>query len=129
MIRPTPEQLAARKAWVAALRSGKYEQGCETLGAWCCLGVACDVSGKRFRKNANFAPKAVVVDWLGFPRSLEYDDVGNPTGHDIELRQPVPYTGARESASLAVLNDAGLTFLQIADLIEAEHIKPYEGEA
>lgn len=34
--------------WVAALRSGKYEQGHEYLnkdGKFCCLGVLCDVAG------------------------------------------------------------------------------------
>lgn len=34
--------------WIVALRSGKYEQGHRRLhrdGKFCCLGVACDVSG------------------------------------------------------------------------------------
>ena len=36
-------------ALVAALRSGRYEQGHNRLkdeyGGYCCLGVACDISG------------------------------------------------------------------------------------
>ena len=38
----TPEQ----KQWIAALRSGAYEQGTEWLekdGKFCCLGVACNL--------------------------------------------------------------------------------------
>ena len=50
----TKKQLANRKKWVAALRSGKFKQGKKQLKAnnkFCCLGVACelfkdDVSGK-----------------------------------------------------------------------------------
>jgi len=45
----TPEQLLARRKWVDALRSGKYAQTTGTLRdqhGFCCLGVACDVSGK-----------------------------------------------------------------------------------
>lgn len=37
-----------RDKWVAALRSGKYEQGQKTLvrdNRYCCLGVLCDVAG------------------------------------------------------------------------------------
>lgn len=37
-----------QKAWIAALRSGKYKQGQNWLnndGKLCCLGVACEVMG------------------------------------------------------------------------------------
>lgn len=43
----TKAQIAARKKWVKALRSGGYQQGQNKLknheGAFCCLGVACDL--------------------------------------------------------------------------------------
>lgn len=46
------EQAEHRKEWVKALRSGKYEQAKGTLKQtdggreqFCCLGVACDISG------------------------------------------------------------------------------------
>ncbi len=46
----TLEQMKAnRKAWVEALRSGKYQQTTGTLTdqeGYCCLGVACLVAGK-----------------------------------------------------------------------------------
>jgi len=50
-----------RRAWVKALRSGKYKQGEEQLRnenedgdrMHCCLGVLCEVQGVRYE---NFAP-------------------------------------------------------------------------
>ena len=42
---------ALKKAWVEALRSGKYKQGRLALydkhnESYCCLGVLCKVAGK-----------------------------------------------------------------------------------
>jgi hypothetical protein len=39
-----------KKRWIAALRSGEYKQGKHKLhrtedGSYCCLGVACKISG------------------------------------------------------------------------------------
>ena len=46
----TPE---LKSKWLAALRSGKYQQGHETLhptfDRFCCLGVLCDVAGYEWR--------------------------------------------------------------------------------
>lgn len=45
---------AFKKKWVAALRSGKFEQGQCTLRdgkQYCCLGVACAVGGKQPKNN------------------------------------------------------------------------------
>lgn len=43
---------ALRDEWVAALRSGKYEQGTGKLRTdddhWCCLGVLSDVAGVKW---------------------------------------------------------------------------------
>jgi len=58
-----------------ALESGKYEQGTHALcadGEYCCLGVACDVSGlgdwsdddTYLEYRINLPP--VVMEWLGF---------------------------------------------------------------
>lgn len=107
------------RAWVAALRSGKYKQGQGCLRnamAYCCLGVACDTfrkadgSGKwshgafLLEGNAynNFLPKPV-AKWLGINNSD-------------------PYLGMNRAT---VLNDRQKrTFDQIADAIEAEFLKP-----
>jgi hypothetical protein len=44
--------IEVRDRWVAALRSGEYEQGTgefEHKGRYCCLGVLCDVMGQPVR--------------------------------------------------------------------------------
>lgn len=134
------------RKWVAALRSGEYEQ---TKGAlrrdggdsgrvgYCCLGVACDVSGlgewvqasedgeqeygydilayrvEGYAENdINYDAEAVmhpaVRDWLGVP------DL-NP-----DVYQPGSDGGAYP---LAYFNDTeSLDFAAIADLIEHEFL-------
>lgn len=112
--------------WVAALRSGKYEQTYTLLhdggGCYCCLGVLCDISGLgQWVERPDGAPEYVVgafsaddipphavLDWAGFeagPKtilripSVSIDDVDNQL-HDH--------------------NDAGRSFAAIADAIEAQ---------
>lgn len=44
----TKEQIKNNRKWIKALRSGRYEQGISRLrtdDSYCCLGVACDISG------------------------------------------------------------------------------------
>lgn len=103
---------------VTALRSGTYRQGRERLRAedeFCCLGVACEVSkvGKwcdgygylASKEQPRFSslPDAVrdALGWATCDGRLEYD------------------TDMYFCWTLAHLNDAGLTFDQIADCIEA----------
>lgn len=106
-----------KKLWIAALRSGKYDQGKHSLKKkddFCCLGVLCDISEvncwSKITKDGLFAydndtavlPKSV-IDWAG-----------------LEDRVPsVEYCG--KQYNLVELNDeAGLTFEEIADIIERE---------
>lgn len=106
--------------WVAALRSGKYQQGLGYLsrnGCFCCLGVLCDlaakdgvckwdaskIAGRLFIDESDVALPQVVREWAGVlsanPR-LIYDDIDIPVSE---------------------LNDEiGLKFPQIADLIEEQ---------
>lgn len=114
----------ARK-WVAALRSGKYEQQREArlcvAGQYCCLGVACEVyidAGHVLQKTTSGKAEAVcyagelagipdaVARWLGInitDGGLGYyrDEFGNPR-------------------ALASDNDDDKTFSEIADIIESE---------
>lgn len=123
--------------WVDALRSGEFKQGkhrLRTVNAdgpdeFCCLGVACEISGVvEFRQkpgsegsmlpaswryedasgsgNGTLLPWAV-MEWLGFSKA-------NPA---------VEYQGRSGGVQLAELNDArGLSFNEIADLIEAQYL-------
>jgi hypothetical protein len=109
--------------WVAALRGGEYGQGHGHLhgreGSMCCLGVLCDLHANetgggwrrggdgydlaaRYLGERNYLPEEV-VRWSGLP---------DRTGGLVEIR------GAREK--LPVHNDAGRTFAEIADAIEAQ---------
>jgi len=103
------------KLWVEALRSGEYEQGKDCLSngdEFCCLGVACDLYSKynkpilfilengvkSYDGDTVFLP-FVVQDWLGLKS----------------------HSGVFSNAnSLAQMNDGGLTFKEIADMIESE---------
>lgn len=124
----TPNIENIRK-WVDALRSGDYQQGQGALHKivsedehyYCCLGVACDLSGvsinKTARKNSfglgvlvrygeqaefSSAPNEV-LDWLGF-------DANNKIFF--------------QDYSLIDLNDdLKFTFDQIADIIEDTFLK------
>lgn len=111
------------RLWVAALRSGDYEQGTETLhnkadNTWCCLGVACDVARRNglelssipfsddacgdyewFDSQCEYLPPSV-KDWLGVPNVN-------------------PQLGNRSAIDWNDFHYA--TFEYIADLIETEY--------
>jgi len=110
------------KAWVAALRSGKYEQAKGRLRSpgnhFCCLGVACELAvaagvipaaeWSPDREEWTYGGKSgtlppVVRNWLGLRR----EDGGYKSG-------PTSY------GSLSGLNDAGGSFKRIAYIIESE---------
>lgn len=110
--------------WLEALRSGKFRQGTRMLRSreadeYCCLGVACEISGLGKWENyhnladtyvvsANDSATGVLPDavrrWLG----LKAED-GRFT--DSETGYP---------RWLVSLNDSGVPFSDIADLIESE---------
>lgn len=118
----------AEVALVEALRSGRYQQtkgcliamGADKVVSHCCLGVACDLSRKgqwmdyRYQDNTR-APRGeadcsdvyltyAVQQELGWSRAglLEF-----AVRNDSVL------------ATLALLNDFGFSFSQLADIIEA----------
>lgn len=92
------------RKWVAALRSGKYEQTTSFLydnGRYCCLGVLCEIAGiqhegRFFDGEDNFLP-ARAKDWIGV---FDSD----------------PLIGPNEASALN--DEHGKTFSEIADLIE-----------
>lgn len=114
--------------WVAALRSGEYKQGTEHLhsgDSFCCLGVLCDLYAKEhpangkwelvrndvfeFRNAAGVGAVQIlprdVVKWAKLPDS-------NPM-----IRRLSP---PRIFHCIADLNDDGMSFSDIADLIEKQ---------
>lgn len=112
--------------WVAALRSGDYEQGKYSLrnasGQYCCLGVLCEITGvKKTGTDEEGATK--YGDSNGYlPPSaskLSGIDISNGSFNGKPVRWPdsIPQS-RRASTSLTTLNDQGVPFSAIADFIE-----------
>jgi hypothetical protein len=93
---------------IAALRSGKYTQTKSQLrsgNAFCCLGVACEISKLREWNENNYFDEYYVLpnevrDYFGF-----YNSHGGMRDYSL--------------GSLSELNDKGHSFAEIADFIEA----------
>ena len=111
------EQRQNRQTLIKTLRSGNYKQIKDSLrreDCFCCLGVACDLSGLgeweviygvRFsyiinEKEAISSLPSEVMDYYGF---------ANPYGRYGIYKQ-----------SLGKLNDNGVSFTEIANVIEKE---------
>lgn len=95
-----------KEEWVKALRSGEYSQCKNYLKAgdyYCCLGVLCELQG--FNGLVNKVLTGVEADSVGL------------AGNSGELPRLVKY---KENYywTLAQLNDAGMSFEEIADVIE-----------
>lgn len=115
-----------KRMWLRALRSGRYAQGRGSLCKmpdsrdrdyrFCCLGVLCDLAVK----------DGVEVEWSPDPSApakrlmIEGDGGGLQekvrewAGIDTRLAH------LEEGDCLAIRNDKGASFQQIADLIERE---------
>lgn len=102
----TDTQKTYIRGWVAALRSGKYQQGLGCLRSlgdkFCCLGVLCDLG----REKA----------WVRGSGAFFYH------GHDGTLPEIVRDTvglGYSDTIALMRLNDReGKSFEEIADYLE-----------
>lgn len=106
--------------WIAALRSGKYQQTQKTLRdatGYCCLGVLCDVLGLGWEPSAEEG----FFECRGSSEVLP-DEALSLSG--ISLSAPAVQKDGKY-VGLAMLNDGGGTFLahtfaEIADLIEEQ---------
>lgn len=111
------------KKWVAALRSGEFKQGKNELEnnlsvEHCCLGVACRVA----EQNGI----SLVIDKTNLHGKTRFDGNGQllPSSVRAWLCLASPngkFTVASSNIqSLTRLNDRGVSFSEIADLIESE---------
>jgi len=125
MSKPRVLTNAEERKLIAALRSDKYKQTPDWLrkgDRFCCLGVYCDISGsgewKKRDREFSFhlfgkhllEPSALTVLPTLLARRLRWDDdsgILNFTNREAGV------------VTLAMLNDDGFTFNQIADLIGA----------
>jgi hypothetical protein len=107
-IRMPKESLAN---WLAALRSGEYDQCAGRLkseGRYCCLGVLQEVvSGRIVAAEDEEVP---ADSWLAEHRVDFRTDLG--------ISSPYPYLPSLQLAATEA-NDTGKTFAEIADAIEA----------
>jgi hypothetical protein len=111
--------------WLAALRSGDYQQGTGRLRVddkYCCLGVLCDLHAKATNHEwedtgiANSRPDKNTMRYLAEVNVLPYvvqvwADVNGPN--------PCIYSESKQrTQSLSRINDDGGTFNEIANTIE-----------
>lgn len=108
----------AVKQWIAALRSGRYQQGQEYLNRrkrFCCLGILCEVaveSGLPIRVEKVDGVITYNGQSCGVP-----EEIANWAGLTTLLGELAP---GHSEGSLYYLNDTGSTFEQIADYIESQ---------
>ena len=122
------EQKEHRRLWVEALRSGEYNQGqnalCEkdiegTL-KYCCLGVACKISGLgEFVPVPNLPHPPSVFTFVTKDEQPQYSVLPKLVKEWLGL---CAYDGSYQdnNTSLIDLNDEGASFNEIANIIESE---------
>lgn len=125
------------EAWVAALRSGKYEQGQNALcdgSHFCCLGVLAEIAGvpqlsapERIREGYDCNDDPIYKFEIA-PGQFNFSSTSIPPPlwstflEDLDLGTVVPETELHARNTLArrlmAMNDEGSTFSDIADYIE-----------
>ncbi len=102
--------------WVAALRSGKYKQAKNRLrdgDSFCCLGVLCDISGiGTWKQNLFTTNDGQTCSNVLSPAVQAYSGINFECGRLIITN---------DTTQLAILNDSGKSFEEIAALIEKHH--------
>ncbi len=119
------KKLIAKK-WVAALRSGKYDQAQGALhtvnGGFCCLGVLCDLYAKekKIRNGWGVNTESPEVKEIFGENQVLPDQVKEWAGLNSDDGKLLAVKTI--TSSLAQENDNGSSFSKIADMIE-EHVK------
>lgn len=135
--------------WLTALRSGEFPQGTGYLcrdGKFCCLGVLTElgeraevveridppehldqtavtylsIESSGFGSPEQSVTPRPVVNWAGIGQAIPTVPVDALTPEQMQRVDPSGYYKDNHTEiEVTVLNDQGLTFLEIADLIEA----------
>jgi hypothetical protein len=113
--------------WIAQLRNGEIKQWVGSLGvsngARCCLGVLCDIA----IKDGIIDPPTLIPDTDDtddVPYTLEYGQYVGQLPSAVQKWAGMHSTdgsfrlNTEGNTSLTTLNDHGMTFAEIADLIE-----------
>lgn len=112
-----------QRAWVRALRSGKYKQTTGVLtmlkedkpAGYCCLGVLCDLAVKRKITSVDFSG-----EYAKYTDDLEESVVPEKIREWAALRCELGSLESDSDESLAHMNDNGTSFKEIAAIIEKE---------
>lgn len=117
---------AIKAQWLAALRSGEYEQGQHKLrdgNAMCCLGVLCDIAAKAGIGAWN--EEEFIINDGNDIGEVDFKLPPAAVQHWAELDAPNPLIEKENELRLALFNDGSIqyrlrphTFAEIADLIE-----------
>lgn len=106
-----------KKKWLIALRSGIYRQAEGKLNdgrqSFCCLGVLCDIHSKETGKDWDVGNNC--KNYMGRTGDLP-GEVMKWAG----LRHTAPACVHRKGRDLATLNDEGVGFKAIANVIEKQ---------
>jgi len=124
------------RAWIKALESGEYKQErgylCQVRGSkrsYCCLGVLCDIT-----HIPSQGPTAVYYDLngathiVGYKGGKHYNCRGLPAalGNFLRINSLGSLNRSVADVSLTDLNDAGESFMNIANVIRRGHVKGLE---
>ena len=110
-----PKEL--KEKWLAALRSGEYEQGKDSLyngNSYCCLGVLQKVADGDVERDSNGRDLVLPSRIWGVEHLCTAD--GNPEFDPFLPSLKEKRIQGHQSCSLA--NDGGYAFPEIADAIE-----------
>lgn len=109
--------------WIAALRSGEYQQGQNALHGpvgYCCLGVCSVIQGIKEKDETFYYPNDILLSKL--PDENWFKET---FGFSFDY-QPATYDG--RYSTLYSINDSKVSFNHIADIIEASFINRIEIE-
>lgn len=105
--------------WIAALRSGEYEQGrdvlCDRYGHYCCLGVLAELDGALLPDANEHGERGVRDHTYGPINHCMYLGEGERLATIKVDNSPTPDFLAWR---VAEMNDMGLSFEAIADFLE-----------
>lgn len=117
-------KLEIAKLWASELRSGKYQQGTAYLkngNTYCCLGVLCEISNLSTFEHSS---KLAAGEYLGNDTHLPIE-VGEWSGmrNGGDFWEEVKESGIALNGyvCLSKANDTGVSFIEIADFIEANY--------
>lgn len=117
-----------QQKWIEALRSREFDQGEGSLqkgDRFCCLGVACVIASQNDIPIATDENGEIVGDTLEIQDSVQdWLKLRDPEGHSKEK-----VFGRHEVRALASLNDLGMSFLNLADVIEQNPEEFFVGTA